>query len=380
MFNKKGSDKEVDIKKLNDVISMTKKILSIAYVFIVIVGIYAATLIFKEWKVGVFLINLLKIVSPLFIGIVVAWLLEPIVKFLKNHKMNRTLATALVYVALIGIIVLIINALIPLLSEQINEIVKSIPSISNQVQTWMSDILNKLDGIEGIDIDSIRTELFTRLEEIGSDLTSSLPHLTVKVVSSVFSGLGSLIIGFIIGFYLLMSFDSFNDALISFVPKKNRDDFRGLTNEVNTSLRKYVQGTLICATSVFILSTIGFAIAGLKAPILFGLFCGVTNIIPYIGPYLGGAPAVLVGFSQGPIVGIISLVTVIIAQFLESNILNPIVMSKTMKLHPVTIILGLLIFGHFWGMIGMLLATPTIAVLKSIILFLDDKYDILSFN
>ncbi len=380
MFNRKNNDKEVDIKKLNDVISMTKKILSIAYIFIVIAGIYAATLIFKEWKIGEFLLNLLRIVSPLFIGIVVAWLLEPIVKFLKNHKIHRTLATSIVYIALILLIVLIISALMPLLSEQINEIVKSIPTISNQVQIWINDIFDKIGNIDGIDISSLKSDLFARLEEIGSDLTSSLPHLTVKVVSSVFSGLGSLVIGFIIGFYLLMSFDNFNDALMGFVPTKHRDDFRGLANEVNTSLRKYVQGTLICASFVFLLSTIGFFIAGLKAPVLFGLFCGVTNIIPYIGPYLGGAPAILVGFSQGPIVGIISLISIIIAQFLESNILNPIVMSKTMKLHPVTIIIGLLVFGHFWGMIGMLLATPTIAVLKSIILFLDDKYDILSFN
>lgn len=380
MFNKKNNEKEVDIKKLNDVISMTKKILSIAYTFIIIAGIYAATLIFKEWKVGTFFLNLLKIVSPLFIGIVVAWLLEPLVKFLKNHKVNRTLATSLVYIALILLIVLIISSLIPLLSEQINEIVKSIPSISNQIQNWINDVFSKIGNIDGIDISSLKSELFVKLEEIGSNLTSSLPHITVTFVSSVFSGLGSLVIGFIIGFYLLMSFDNINDAISSLIPEKNRDDFRGLANEVNTSLRKYVQGTLICASFVFLLSTIGFAIAGLKAPVLFGLFCGVTNIIPYIGPYLGGAPAVLVGFSQGPIVGIISLISIVIAQFLESNILNPIVMSKTMKLHPVTIIIGLLVFGHFWGMIGMLLATPTIAVLKSIILFLDDKYDILSFN
>ena len=380
MFNKKNNEKEVDIKKLNDVISMTKKILSIAYTFIIIAGIYAATLIFKEWKVGTFFLNLLKIVSPLFIGIVVAWLLEPLVKFLKNHKVNRTLATSLVYIALILLIVLIISSLIPLLSEQINEIVKSIPSISSQIQNWINDVFSKIGNIDGIDISSLKSELFVKLEEIGSNLTSSLPHITVTFVSSVFSGLGSLVIGFIIGFYLLMSFDNINDTISSLIPEKNRDDFRGLANEVNTSLRKYVQGTLICASFVFLLSTIGFAIAGLKAPVLFGLFCGVTNIIPYIGPYLGGAPAVLVGFSQGPIVGIISLISIVIAQFLESNILNPIVMSKTMKLHPVTIIIGLLVFGHFWGMIGMLLATPTIAVLKSIILFLDDKYDILSFN
>lgn len=381
MFNKKiNENKDIDIKKLNDVIGMTKKILSIAYVFIIIVGIYAATLIFKEWKVGEFILNLLKIVSPLFIGIVIAWLFEPVVKFLKNHKVHRTLATSIVYIAIIGIITLIISALIPLLSDQINEIVKSIPTISSKIQEWINDIFSKIGNIDGIDINSFKNELFNKLELLGTDLTSSLPHLTVKVVSSVFSGLGSLIIGFIIGFYLLMSFENMSDAIVALIPKNARNDYRGLANEVNTSLRKYVQGTLICASFVFLLSTIGFAIAGLKAPVLFGLFCGVTNVIPYIGPYLGGAPAVLVGFSQGPVVGIISLISIVIAQFLESNILNPIVMSKTMKLHPVTIIIGLLIFGHFWGMIGMLIATPTISILKSIILFIDDKYNILSIN
>lgn len=381
MFNKKiNENKDIDIKKFNDVIGMTKKILSIAYVFIIIVGIYAATLIFKEWKVGEFILNLLKIVSPLFIGIVIAWLFEPVVKFLKNHKVHRTLATSIVYIAIIGIITLIISALIPLLSDQINEIVKSIPTISSKIQEWINDIFSKIGNIDGIDINSFKNELFNKLELLGTDLTSSLPHLTVKVVSSVFSGLGSLIIGFIIGFYLLMSFENMSDAIVALIPKNARNDYRGLANEVNTSLRKYVQGTLICASFVFLLSTIGFAIAGLKAPVLFGLFCGVTNVIPYIGPYLGGAPAVLVGFSQGPVVGIISLISIVIAQFLESNILNPIVMSKTMKLHPVTIIIGLLIFGHFWGMIGMLIATPTISILKSIILFIDDKYNILSIN
>ena len=381
MFNKKiNENKDIDIKKLNDVIGMTKKILSIAYVFIIIVGIYAATLIFKEWKVGEFILNLLKIVSPLFIGIVIAWLFEPVVKFLKNHKVHRTLATSIVYIVIIGIITLIISALIPLLSDQINEIVKSIPTISSKIQEWINDIFSKIGNIDGIDINSFKNELFNKLELLGTDLTSSLPHLTVKVVSSVFSGLGSLIIGFIIGFYLLMSFENMSDAIAALIPKNARNDYRGLANEVNTSLRKYVQGTLICASFVFLLSTIGFAIAGLKAPVLFGLFCGVTNIIPYIGPYLGGSPAVLVGFSQGPVVGIISLISIVIAQFLESNILNPIVMSKTMKLHPVTIIIGLLIFGHFWGMIGMLIATPTISILKSIILFIDDKYNILSIN
>lgn len=80
---------------------------------------------------------------------------------------------------------------------------------------------------------------------------------------------------------------------------------------------------------------------------VFGLICAITNIIPYIGPYIGGVPAVVVGFAISPLVGLLSLIAVVVSQFLESYVLTPVVMSKTMKLHPVTIIIGLLIFGYF---------------------------------
>ena len=125
---------------------------------------------------------------------------------------------------------------------------------------------------------------------------------------------------------------------------------------------------------VFVGDSIGFAIVGLKAPILFGLLCGITDLIPFIGPYIGGIAAVIVGFSQSPIIGIITVIIVVLVQCIENYVLQPVVMSKTMKLHPVTIILGLLIFGHFFGIVGMILATPTIALVKVIYRFFKNKY------
>ena len=119
-------------------------------------------------------------------------------------------------------------------------------------------------------------------------------------------------------------------------------------------------------------------ISGLKSALLFGLFCGITNIIPYVGPYLGAAPALIVGFSQGTPIGIGVLITVVIVQTIEGNILNPIVMSKTMKLHPVTIIIVLLVFEHFWGILGMILATPIIATIKVIFEYFNEKYGIIN--
>ena len=113
---------------------------------------------------------------------------------------------------------------------------------------------------------------------------------------------------------------------------------------------------------------------------LFGLFCGLTNVIPYAGPYIGGAPAVIVGFSQSPTTGLLVLAVIVVIQFIEGNFFQPIIMSKSTKLHPVTIISGLLLFGHFWGIIGMFVSTPIIGVIKSVFMYFDEKYEFFNYE
>jgi predicted PurR-regulated permease PerM len=107
---------------------------------------------------------------------------------------------------------------------------------------------------------------------------------------------------------------------------------------------------------------------------LFGLFCGLTDLIPYIGPYIGGGVAVIVGFTQGPIIGIGVLIIAIIVQLLESYILQPVVMSQATELSPIIIIVGLLVFGYFFGVPGMVIATPCMAIIKEIIKFIKLRF------
>ena len=118
---------------------------------------------------------------------------------------------------------------------------------------------------------------------------------------------------------------------------------------------------------IMILSSIGYSIVGLSTPLLFGLICGITNIIPYIGPWIGGAICVIVGFTISPTVGILAGVIAFAIQQIDGIILQPLVMGKTMKLHPVTIMIGLLVFGYFFGVLGMILATPVMAGIKIIL-------------
>lgn len=377
MLNRKNI-KEIDKKKVNDLLDMTSKIMRVVYILLFIAVIYLITIVSKELNLLPFIITLLKVIFPLFMGIVIAWLFDPIVKFLCDKKMSRGFAVTFVYIVFLGLLTIILGMIIPLLSDQINDFVGMIPDMIEKLKIMLTKVLNPLSNIDGFDLNSFEKDLFARIGDIGIDLMNNLPTMTVNVIKKLFSGFGTILVSLVIGFYLLMSFDGVSDTLFTIIPKRFQKNSEELIDEMNISLRRFVTGAIIDSTIIFLISSICFMAIGLKAPLIFGLFCGITNIIPYAGPYIGGAPAVIVGLSQSPTIGILTFISIFVLQFIEGNFFQPLIMSKTTKLHPVTIILGLLVFGHFFGIIGMAISTPIIAVVKTIFIYFDQKYKFFS--
>lgn len=381
MFLKKDRSKEnLDVAKLNDVLTLANKILKIVYILAISLSFYIAIVLFKELEIKYIVFTILGIITPLFIGIFIAWLFDPIVTYLQRKGMRRGLGAFIIYLVFIGAILFIVGAIIPLLYDEINEFVKSMPAIFESIKGWGNNIFDNLNTIDGINVNSIKNDIYGKIEEFGIGITSALPEMLVNLVKSLFSGMGTFVVGLIIGFYLLLTFNNANDLIITLLPKRIQRDTRDLFNEVNASLRKFIEGAVADCSLVFIVTSLAFWAIGLKSPLLFGIFCGITNVIPYAGPYIGGAPAVIVGFSQGPLTGVLTLVSIIVVQFLEGNLLQPIIMSKTTRLHPVTIILGLLVFGYFFGVVGMVISTPVIAALKAIFMFFNEKYEIINID
>ena len=380
MFRKK-QDKELNYTKINDLVSLSHNVLRILFILLIIIGVYCLIRLIKEVQILPFVLTVLGLLSPLFIGIVVAWLFDPFVTYLNKKGIRRGLGAAICYAIFLGIIVLILTALIPLLSEQVNDFVTTtVPALFTSVREFIDNFFNSLNNIENFDAFAMRDEIFNKLESIATNLTSSLPDLLVSIVTSLFSGIGVFAVGLIIGFYLLLDFDKNTDTLFSLVPKKYRSETKKCLNAVNKPLKRFVNGALIDCSIIFVVTTIGFSIIGLKAPLLFAVFCAITNVIPYAGPYIGGAPAVLVGLTQSPTIGIAVLIFIVVVQAVEGNLLQPFIMSKTTKLNPVTIILGLLVFGYFFGILGMILSTPIIGAIKELVNFFDEKYDFLNFE
>lgn len=371
----KGKKEEIDKKGLNEVISLSKKILKILYVVLIVGALLAIITIFKVSGLFKLLIGVLKVVSPLFIGFIIAWLFNPLVKKLKERGLPKVLSALIVYAIFLIFLFLFIRVFIPVIYSQLNELLTRVPTIIQDVTKFFENFIRQF-SISGIDITNVKNNIFTTIETLILNFSNSLPKTFLNIVVSLFSGVGTILISLVIGLYMLFDFDAISTHFIKLLPTKHQYEISCLITNIGTEVRKSVNGTLLIASMVLVCDTVGFSIVGLDAPLLFGVFCGLTDLIPYIGPYIGGAAAVIVGFSQSPVVGISVLIICIIVQLVENYILQPVVMSKAMQLHPVTIIVGLLVFGYFFGIIGMILATPCIALLKVIWRFCANKFNL----
>ena len=130
----KRDNNHIDKGKINDILHISNKILRVFYVLIFIVCIYVVTIVSKEWKILTFLLDLLKIIFPLFMGLVIAWIFEPLVKKLTKRKIRRGFAVTIVYLLFLGVLALMIGMIIPLISDQINDFAASIPSLIDTVK------------------------------------------------------------------------------------------------------------------------------------------------------------------------------------------------------------------------------------------------------
>jgi len=371
----KRDNAKLDMPKVNESVNLLTKILKISYFLIIVIGIYAVTLITKEWRILQIIGTFLKILFPFFIGFVIAWLFNPIVTWLNKKKVNRILGTVIVYLIFLGFLYLMISSIFPLILDQANDLLSTLPGIINKVKDFLENFFKNLSS-SSFDFNSIKTEIFNYITTFGKNLSASLPSTIMTFMSSLFSGVGTIALSLIIGFYMLFNFDNVKNTLIKLIPEKVRGTTTELLAIVNNTLIGYVQGTFFVAFIVFVTSYIGFLILGVEAPLLFATFCGITDLIPYAGPFIGGTPVALVTLTESTTTGVLVILYIVAIQWLESLVLQPVIMSKAMKLNPVTIIIGLLIFQHFFGILGMIVATPIIATLKVIIIFFNKKYNL----
>lgn len=291
----------------------------------------------------IFIIKLLKItgiccliisiLSPLFFGYIIYWILFPLIE---KIKFNKVLSTSILYILIVLMLFLILINIIPLIIKDIKDI---IPTIRYYI--YHNRLLYKI-------------YINLNMKNIISTSIKKMNYC----INNIFSIVINIIYSFIFGFFFLISKKKRN--YFKFIPNK-------LKNNISKDLRLYLKSILIDTIFMFISFTVSFYFIGLPSPLLFSFFCSITNIIPYFGPYIGGIPAILIALTKSFKLGLIITITIIVVQIIENSIIQPIIVSKTVNLNPIIILIGIIIFSHFFGILGMIISTPVLLVIRNII-------------
>lgn len=309
--------------------------------------------------------------APLLISLVLFYLLRPLVDLLqKRAKFPRSLAILTIYLLVTAVLALIILAVAPMIQRQFVELIAAFPSFVVEAIAFIATIMENEQTMEflaqfGVDLH----ELTQRATQYAISLVNKAGSLVTPAIGFVTEFfITAFVIPFIL-YYFLKDGHKITGGFIRFLPESRREDGRKLLSEMDRTVAMYIRGQATVALCVGIMLFIGFQIIGLKYSVLLAVVAMCTNIIPYLGPFLAGTPAVLVGLSQSPWMGLQALIVTIISQQIEGNLISPKILGKELNIHPLTIILLLLVVGTLVGPVGLILAVPLYAVAKIVVIY-----------
>jgi len=313
---------------------------------------------------------------PIVLAGVFYYLLNPLVDNLEKYfKINRTLTISFVFLILIGLIVWGIWNLIPVINQQIQSMVSSIPSYIDHMNKDINGALKQPLFSQFSD----QVEQWTKMA--GDELSvksSSYIKTTVNSLGDVVGTVTTVVIALItmpfILFYLLRDGKKLPYYIAKFVPDRGKKSFLIVLTEINDQISNYVRGQLTVAFFVGVMFWLGYLTIGLKYALTIGIIAGLLNMIPYLGSFLAMGPAILVGAFISPWMLVKVLIVFVIEQTIEGRLISPLVLGSNLKIHPVTIIVVLLASGKMFGVMGVIFGIPGYAVLKVLITHLFDWY------
>ncbi len=310
----------------------------------------------------------LKIVAPPFIFAgILFYLLNPLVNWLTHRGLHRTLAVALVFLAVLALLAVAIIKLVPTIENQFTNIVQSYPTYWRDFSNWLTDLNAHQDLISQKDLNTLASEFMDSLNlKKGSWVSGTVTQLQnfVGIVGNV---LVTISTAPIILFFMLKDGHKFVPKIVVLFPTKLRASVTQMLQEMNTKVGSYVQGQLTVALAVAIIFMSGFSIIGLRFGLILGLIAGPLNLIPYFGSALAMIPALIVGATTSPKMLIAVIITFFIEWLIETQLISPLVMGSKLEMHPITIVIVLLTAGNLFGLAGVILGIPGFAVLKIVI-------------
>lgn len=308
----------------------------------------------------------LTVFPPLTAALFLYYLCNPLVTRLGKLNVSKPLSILLILASFITLVVIVVAGIIPGIVQQATQLINSFPAIVNSASQHFISLT------EGSHLDINNYQSY--FEELDADILS----LVTSTVSGFFTGIGSiagslLSVGVtmitvpIVLIYFFKDGNSFIKKTQKIIPLKYRSFFENVLSSIHQTLQAYIAGQAIVCSYVGVALFICYSLMGLPYAFLLGILAGVMDIVPYVGPWIAATPALIVAFSISPFTALVIAIAIIVIQLVESYVVSPYVMGKSLHLHPISVIFILLIAGRLGGLIGMILGIPIFMIIKIII-------------
>lgn len=334
--------------------------------------------------------KIFSVLKPVIYGCVIAYLLNPVVKKVdhylvpklktrirqeeKAEKISRAVGILVVLILMILLIITLLNLLIPELYSSIRNLVFTLPSQMNDIVSRLTSITLEDSTIsvfaktvleEGTEMlqNWLRTELLPKTNEIMTNLTEGV----FNVLSEIFNAL----IGIIVSVYILFSKELFarqtKKMIYAFLEPRKANMVLHLATKSNEVFGGFIIGKIIDSIIIGVLCFLGLTILKMPYVVLVSVVVGVTNVIPFFGPYIGAIPSALLIMLEDPIKGLYFILFILLLQQFDGNILGPKILGNSTGLSAFWVIVSILLGGGLFGFVGMVMGVPTFALLYYIV-------------
>jgi predicted PurR-regulated permease PerM len=314
------------------------------------------------------------VVPPLLIAVAVVYLLNPLVSALERRGVARVAGAGIVYLLFLCIVALVVSLLVPLVTRQVSSVIDHFPDYLADGQALVRDVAARFGQEPNFQLDADHVRDWLSAGENRQAVTRYLTGLR-SVTNSVISGLIIIVLGPVMAFYLLVDLPRLNRGAMALIPPGRREEIRGLMDRIGQAVGGFFRGQLLVALFVGVASSIGLWAIGLPFWLLVGMVAGIFNLVPLVGPFIGGGLAVIIALVSGqPLKAVWAALVLLVVQQIDNHLISPNVMGRTVQLHPVVVMLALLVGASFAGLFGMLVIVPLAAVVKIVFLFIWSKY------
>ncbi|WP_339107852.1 AI-2E family transporter [Thioclava sp. GXIMD4216] len=300
------------------------------------------------------------VILPFIVGGAIAYFLDPVADRLEKF-MSRALATTVIAVTATLIFVIAALAIVPLLVDQLTQLVQTAPQIFNQLKDFLTTQFPEL-AQSGSPVNEALVSIGQTIQERGGELASTLLSSAMGVVNFIVF----IVVVPVVAFYMLLDWDPIVAKVDRMLPREHAATIRSLARDIDRVLSGFVRGQVTVCLILGTFYAVGLMLAGLNFGLIAGAIAGSLTFIPYVGAIIGGSLAIgLALFQFWGEWGHIAIVAAIFAlgQFLEGNIITPKLVGNSIGLHPLWLIFALSAFGTLFGFVGMLVAVPVAAML-----------------